>query len=739
MKRIILLIFISNISIQLYSQHILEGHIFGVEQKAQSEPLPYANVFWEGTQIGTTADEHGAFSLKKPGNDDYFLIVSYVGFANDTFLIKESVDKLDITLRSLNSLSQVEISGKNDGNYISQIQPIKTEVITHGGLQKLACCNLSESFENNASVDVDYSDAVSGAKRIQMLGLSGVYSQLMLENIPFMHGLASPYGFTFVPGSWMQSIQISKGTSSVINGFESTTGQINLEYKKPFQTDKFYINLYGNSELKGEANIIANIQVSKKLATVIMAHGDYFNTKMDNNNDGFIDIPLGNQLNFVNRWTYDNGVNMHSVFVLSALRDIRKGGQMGFNIADDRGTTLSYGFQNTINRYQFTGKTGIILKDKPTSNIGIQTALTYHNQDAFYGLNTYNSTQKSLYLNVIYQSEIVNEKHQLSLGASFNYDDIAEKTQDTTLMLKEWLPGIFAQYSYTILKKLNIIAGVRVDYSSLKEILFTPRLHVKVDLTKSLVLRASGGRGYRNSTPFADNLGVMVSSRKIIFAENLKRESAWNYGTSLTQNIEINKDQKASISIDFFRTDFTNQVVLDLDNSPQKAIFYNLNGKSYSNSFQVDVAVQPIKRFDVGIAFRYNDVKTTIDGSLKEKPFVNKYKALLTLSYATKYEKWRFDFTMQYNGQSRIPSTQSNPLAYQLKNYSSGYFMLFGQITKKFKYIDIYAGVENITNYTQKEPILASDAPFGEYFDASLIWGPLVGRMFYGGLRFYIK
>ena len=639
-----------------------------------------------------------------------------------------------------------------EGAYISRLKPIKTEVITQAGLNKLACCNLSESFENSATVDVGYSDAVSGAKQIQMLGLAGIYSQLMWENIPFLRGLSSSYGLSYVPGSWMESIQISKGTSSVINGYESVTGQINVEYKKPQTAKPFFLNYYISSELKNELNVFSTHKINKNLSTMLMGHGSYMGTKWDENNDGFMDQPKLNQINLFNRWAYE-GEGYHSILGFNFVNENRNGGQMDYDENIHRNDTIKYGIGIKNQRFQLFTKNGFEIKGMEETSLGIQAAATYHKQDAYFGLTNYNGTQKSLYLNAIFQSEITH-RHLYSLGFSYQYDNYEEtysklkanKTYDTSYNRPriESVPGVFAQYTYEIPEKLTVIAGIRADFNSYYRTFVTPRLHLKWNITKSATLRASAGKGYRSASIFSENMGYLASSRTVMIVDNLDLEEAWNYGINFSKCWEFKENRKATFTIDFYRTDFINQVVVDIDHMMHHVDFYNLGfkntgGKSYSNSLQAEFNIDAFKRFNIGVAARMNDVKVDYLNGTMEKPYVSKYKGLLTMSYATKYEKWMFDFTLQLNGKSRLPNMKMAPAAPVYDNYSPAYAFLLGQITRKFRNFDVYIGSENIADYMQHDPIMGASKPFSNAFDASMIWGPIMGRMFYGGIRWTIN
>jgi len=743
MKKLIFFLVVFQICFKISAQNaLIKGTVSGITyigNEIKNERLPFANVYLSDQKSVTTTDKNGKYAITFQTKEGIKLIASYVGYKSDTVLIQPGQSNIDFALISDATLNTVEIKEKVD-DYISRLKPIKTEVITESGLQKLACCNLSESFERTATVDVGYSDAVSGAKRIQMLGLSGIYSQILIENIPAVRGLTSSYGLTFIPGSWMHSIQISKGTSSVINGYESVTGQINVENKKPESNqDPLFFNLYGNSDGRIEANLNSTIKINDHWSTMILGHGAFNQFMIDRNNDSFLDIPKSWTGNFMNRWVYDKNGKVHIQFGVGYLQDSKNGGQKEYYKVEDSLKPDYYAIGVDFKQYSAFLKTGFFIGTGGYKSVGIVSSFNRVELNSKYGLNTYDGEQNSAYLNVIYQSMFRNTNHKFSTGAGLMYDNYAQYLNDSAFYTTEYVPGAFFQYSYTYPEKFNLIIGVRGDYNSNYGFFFTPRIHLKYDINDKFTIRASAGRGYRSPNVIAENTSILASSRKIILEGSLSAEEAWNYGLNITKEFLLTETLKASIGADFYRTDFINQVIVDLDRNPQEVVFYNLDGRSYSNSLQIDGMIQPFRGFEITLAGRFNDVKRTIDRKLREAPYVSKYKGLMTLSYATKFEKWKFDVTLQFNGKGRLPDTDSNPEPFNRPHYSKEYFMLYAQITKKFKYIDIYAGAENITNYMQHHPIVASDDPFGKYFDASMIWGPIMGRAFYAGIRLTIK
>ena len=723
-----------------FSQHRdIKGKVSEIDEHGHAHPLPFVNVYWSGTAEGTVTNEKGEFTIHQNDENNNLLVISYVGYMNDTMEVGPDKNELDIMLATSQELDEVVITERLGGSYISKLKPLKTEVITSAGLQKLPCCNLSESFENSATVDVGYADAVTGAKHIKMLGLAGVYSQMLFENIPYLRGMESAFGLNYVPGPWMQSIQVSKGAASVINGYESTTGQINIEYKKPDNSDPLFINLFANSNGRMEGNLTSAVKVSDRWSTLLLGHASTMQNKIDRNKDTFLDSPLTRQYNFMNRWKYSNEGNLHGQFGFDVMDEARKGGQMDFNYNEPVESQAAYGMNISTRKYRAFGKIGILMPDKVYNSIGFQTSVTWYEQDAYFGLSNYSGEQLSFYSNLMYQGIINNTNHKITTGISYQYDRFNEVYNDQVFKREEPVPGIFGQYTYTWPEKFNGILGLRTDYHTVYGLLITPRIHMRYSPNHNTTFRASAGKGYRSASVMAENTGVLVSSRTIFFLEEFEMEQAWNYGLNFTRHIHIAGKEVLEVSLDAYRTDFVNRIIMDIDQDVSGVYFYNLDGKSYSNSFQAQVTIEPVERFDVILAYRLNDVKATYNGELLEAPLTSKYKGLLSVSYATNFNKWMFDVTGQLNGQTRLPDTRLNPPEYQKDEYSPAFFILHAQVTRRWKHFDIYAGGENLTDFRQEDPIIAADDPFGEYFDASVVWGPLLGRRFYAGVRININ
>ncbi len=728
----IFLIFISLFIISSFAQaEIVKGRVWGLSEDGIKKPLPRATISAIGEASGAISDKEGNFELTV-SEKVHNIVISYVGFKKDTIHIHDYEDELEIILQPNLQLGVVNVDAQKEATQVSLSSAVKMESINARGLQKAACCNLAESFEVSPSVDVEYTDAVSGAKRIQLLGLAGVYSQLLVEKVPALRGLGGIYGLAYIPGPWMDAIQVSKGAASVTTGYESMTGQINIEFKKPENADPTLINLYADEMGRGEINLTHTEKVSDNLSTMLLAHGNYFNTKFDYNKDGFIDRPLVSQANIMNRWKYQ-AEGYESVTGLKALVEDREGGQKNYFLKDD---PTMYGIRVKTQRYEFFTKNGFIFNDEPFSSLGTIVSVSHHKQNSFFGKRDYDGEQNSFYTNLLYQFEPI-EEHGVTTGFSYQYDNYIEKFDTISSNRYESIPGVFTEWTFTGVEDLTVMAGLRADFPNEFKTFITPRFHVKYSIDELTTVRASAGKGYRIPHIFAEHTGLLASARDISILDKLKPEEAWNYGLNASTIVDL-FGMGFTFNAEYYRTDFLQQVVVDLDQNPDKAVFYNLDGKSYSNSFQFDTQFEPLSDLILTLAYRLNDVKTTYQGKLEDKPLQSRHKGFFNAMYDTPEKGWNFDFTLEYNGGGRMPNTDANPAEYRLDKDFPDFVIMNAQITKRFKGFDLYLGGENLTDFVQKNPILAAELPFSKNFDSSLIWGPVVGRMFYMGLRLTI-
>ena len=659
---------------------------------------------------------------------------------------QELPDTTDIYRDRADSLEATVLVARQRGNTLSKYTPNRVETITAAGLCKMACCNLAESFENSASVTVGYSDAVTGARQIRLLGLSGIYTQMLDENRPVMRGLASPFGLSYVPGQWLESIQIAKGVTSVINGVESLTGQINMEHRKPTDEKPLFLNAVIMNDTKADFNIASSLQLGENWSTVLLGHISGNGMEMDQNKDGFMDDPKSLQLNFANRWLYYSPDGTQVRFGIKALRDARQGGQL---------TSIENPWQSGIVNTSFNAytKVGVPLCEDNSRNIAAVLDYTYYNMDSSFGASSYLASQQSGFLNLLYQNEI-NENHRFTAGAGSTIDLFTEDLLKGAAAFKDLRTlqanaGLFGEYTYKNGEVFSLIAGLRGEWYKDNGIQVSPRLTVKYSPVEDIVIRANAGRGLRYSNPLTDNIGVFSTGKEFVtpgsegwnYRHTL--EDAWTGGGNITWYFPI-RDEKAWLSFDYFRSQFVNQAIVDYEYAPNTIAFYtlediNAKGKSWSDTYQLDFSCEPVERFNITLTGRYTDSRMMTTRGLVERPMTSRYKAVLNLQYTSNLSKWIFDFTASLNGSARVYNfmeslTGADGALLYPDGQTPAYPLLYFQVTRRFKGLDVYLGGENLTNYTQKNIIIGS--PSADNFDASCVWGPMMGTRIYAGLRF---
>lgn len=738
-------------------------------------PLVGANVYWAGTTIGVATDLDGRFDLQEI-KTTHLLVTSFMGYHNDTTEVT-SHSELTIVLVSDLVLEEVNIVERKMAVLRSRVSALQTETITGEALCMAACCNLSESFETSASVDVAYSDAATGAKQIRLLGLNGTYVQLLTENTPNIRGLAQSFGMEYIPGPWMEAIQVSKGTSSVLNGYEAIAGQINVEYLKPQTQDPISLNAMVSTETHAEVNVTGGWDIDDKVSTGILFHAQNMSLELDHNHDGFLDMPKNTNVNLLNRWYVKTG-DYTGQFLVRGLYDRRIGGLTKDALALSPFASSPHAID--LNTWRVDGfmKNGYVFNAELGTSIGVITSASYHNQENTYGDRQWNAAQTNAYLNAIFQTSFDDSatdpkdehSHKLSAGVSLNFDMYNESISDMPYPLannrSETTPGVFAEYTYTYKDKVTLLAGVREDYSSRYGFFTTPRMNLRYAPFEWWALRGSVGLGYRSPNAIADNAAYLASNRRYYFqVDSLAQERSINTGISTVFYIPIGK-RELQLSGEYYYTKFLDGVVADMDRSLQGVTLYNIHdiagAQYFSHNWQVEASMEILRGWTMTAAFRYTDVKQTTFNSaasayqLRDKPLQNKFKGIITTSYQTPLKTWQFDLTAQFNGEGRMPD------GFVIPEGSKQYFtdemgqihhkwypQLLGQITKFFRTWSIYLGAENMTNFTQDNPIVGERRetkdghsfvdPSSATYDASMIWAPIHGWKLYLGFRWALE
>ena len=751
MKKYLIILFVL-LGFYGFSQQKIRGVVYENTEDDKNLPLLGVNVLWEGTTEGTQTDINGKFELDYRENAQ--LVFSFVGMRTETVAVTRG-QELTVILYPDNMIEAIVIERKKANLSRNKASALNVTTISSGELLKAACCNLSEAFETNPSIDVNFSDAVTGNKQIRMLGLNSPYILIAEENIPAVRGASQATGLNFIPGTWVESIQVTKGAGSVVNGYESISGQINYELLKPMNDIPLFVNAYASTDSRYELNTHINKKVSDKWATTLFLHGNTRTSEKDMNHDHFLDNPLGKQINVLNRWQYTNAEKGWVSFLnLRYMNDEKQSGSVYFDKDRDKLTTNYWGSEILTEKMDASAKVGYVFPDAPWKSFGFQNSFNSHNQDSYFGLREFNIHQKSFYSNLIYNSILSNTLHKFSTGLNFTYDgydvqvDNLSGTTMTDFSRKDNSVGTFFEYTYDNNDDFSLVAGVRLDNHNRLGTFVTPRIHTRYTPWAGGTLKASVGRGVRSANIFAENQHLFASSREFKILNTggkiygLDPEVAWNYGVSVMQNFKL-FGKNAEVIADFYRTDFENQVVVDLYANPQEVLFYNLDGSSFANSFQLEFNYEITHHFNIRTAYKYYDIQTDYLNGRDSKPLQAKHRFFANIGYEThvtdKGKQWKFDWTMNVLGKQKLPYTGSNPLAYQAREFSETLTLMNAQVTHSFSPVfEVYVGGENITNYQQDNAIIDAHNPFGTYFDSSMIYGPVFGSMYYVGLRFKI-
>jgi outer membrane receptor for ferrienterochelin and colicins len=706
------------------------GSIFVMED-GKKMGLPGASVIWAGTTSGTTTDIQGKFELDKHADSDS-LLISYTGYQSVKMKYEGS---FSLTLKAGVELKGVDIISRESSTALFLLDPLNIQRIDSRELRKAACCNLSESFETNASIDASFTDAITGTRQIKMLGLSGRYSQILKDNIPNIRGLSTVYGLGYIPGDWISDIHISKGAGSVTSGYESMTGEINVAIKDPDFPEKAHFNLYGNQGGRVEFNANSKWKVSDSWSTIVLAHAELNELRMDNNGDGFMDNPLKKDYVLRNQWKFNAKNHWEGQYAINYLKQDESSGQMDFL---KEGHPNLWGLHLLAERMEASAKTGYIFDDKWGSSIGSQVSYEQYSMDLDAGLKNFSGTQNTFRANLLYHTNIANEKNGITVGITMLQDEYDMNLDSLDLSRKEQVVGGYAEYTWNPSERFSSIVGMRVDEHNLFGTLFSPRFHLRYSLTEDLSLKAATGRGYRTSNPVTDNMGLLASNRSWEIQSSAMQESAWNFGMNLTYKFRIDY-RDASIAVDGYSTRFDKAAVIDYE-TPGAVNVYALNGESFSNTGQIEFGWEIMRRTDIRLAYRYTHAETDYLSGRRLQPFNPEHRGFFNISYETKTNEkeaqWKIDGTLQFIGEQRLPDLDHED---QTAQTSPAFLQVHGQVSRIFKKgLEAYLGVENATNYKQKNPIYSSSDPFNEAFDASQIWAPVFGTMGYLGLRWTI-
>lgn len=750
MKKIYLILLILLISVSIYSQEKntdIDGIVYGLTGEVK-EVLDGAVVKWIGTRKGTLTENGGKFCIDAEKISDLRLVVMFTGYKTDTVSVGDK-NFIEVVLQNNASTKTIVVEGQVSTSFISNDEA-KTEVITQMELKKDACCDLSGCFGKNASVDVAVTDILTNTKELKVLGLEGSYTQILIDNLPVMNGLVTKFGVTSIPGSLINKITISKGSNSVIQGYESISGIMNVLLKDYSTSEKVFVNGFMNSAFEPQFNLNAATKLNK-WNTLFAFQTVQESKRIDANNDGFLDMPLTRRYMLYNKWNYgslEKNDKTTAIIGVKYLDERRTGGQKNFDYNHDLGSNTIYG--QTVNLQNGDAYIRLSHSYEDEKQLKVFVSGGFFDQLSYFGTTRYNGKQRNFNVNTLYEFPVY-KKSYLRFGASYKYENITEdinftspvispvkKTYDGNYDKLESVPGIYTEGSFEF-KKLNlsVIGGLRADYHNEHNTILTPRFLVRYQMSHNTVVRVSFGTGFRTVNPFSEYPSFLASGKDIKGVRDVKPEKTINYGIDLLQYFVIG-GASGNINIDFYKTIFNNKVIAECDAMPYMYMFTNFDDAG-SNVFQVESSINFMQHLDFKLAYKFIDLYYFKKGVRLEQPFNSKHRILSGITYTAPGNSWIVNLTMQWFGKQSLPSTASYPVEYQRPTESDAYTLMNVQLTKNFKYFETYIGVENVFDYTQGNPIISAGNPFDRNFDTSFIWGPTRGRDFYLGFRYLIK
>ncbi|MDC1068873.1 carboxypeptidase-like regulatory domain-containing protein [Candidatus Kapabacteria bacterium] len=736
-KLFILLVFLTSISNS--NSKMIHGNVYGFDSDGNKSELAGVQVWWLGTELGGISNDSGHFMFDLHPNSNT-LVFQIKGYPNDTLVVDDKNKFIEHILKTYSSGKDVIVEAIEPNRIINSESIQNEEILTGRHLGKLACCNLSEAFESDPSVNVEYTDPVSGSKQIKLMGLHGKYSQIMIEKISFVRGLNIPFGLSYLPGPWIESISISKGAADVSTGFESTTGQINVELKKPnSEISDGLINLFLDAGNRLELNSVFNKKIDDRVSMVSMFNINIIPNLNDLNNDGLIDRPATRSMNFSNKFKFEGNTAKAQVGIRFLIDEreseyITNSFNSNFDISNTRGELFFKGGDLLGENY----------------SVGITGSLSWqeNNTNNLLGKihNEFNLTNNSAQINLIVDRTLDgvndNSKNVLSFGASLLYDDFSNEIIsdiETVNKFSYITPGIFVSYKNMSFKYIDFSLGLRADYNYLDQVFVTPRSHIKIKPLDNLDLRISGGRGLRYANALAENVFLFLYDENanylsLVNFEQQAMESAWNYGATLNYSFSLGLEN-ISFSAEYFMTDFNNRVVIDQYRygGVYSPVIYETSN-AYSESYGVDLILPFTDFVEISTSGRIqNSFFENQNSKLIREPLSSIVKSVNTVNYDIKSIDLSLRFTGTYFGQGKRTVLRENSDTFQ--NYNP-FWIFGGQINKNFEKqgFEIYFGINNLTSYTIFEDSADSQAIAGNYFGTDL-WGPLMGRNIYIGIN----
>ncbi|WP_372636239.1 TonB-dependent receptor plug domain-containing protein [Fodinibius sp.] len=710
---------------------------------SEGEAVAGANVALLETRKGTSTDADGRFLLSTIDPGAYQLVVSAVGFARHQEKItveKDIPQTLTIRLKpKVEELEQVVVTGTMRETYVKE-SPVKVSVINARRLQQgKTSSNIMDLIGSVNGLSTQLNCGVCGTNAIRINGVEGPNTAVLIDGMPLMGALASVYGLNGISPSIIDRVEVIKGPQSTLYGTQALGGVVNIITKNPANTPSFTADMYGKSTREGNLNLAGSPQSGRFKGFVsgdILRMQHYF----DENNDGFNDVPKRSRVALFGKGivTGKRGDQLWSI--ATKLYDEKRTGGVRAYTGDLRGSGEVYG--ESI----YTRRAELLTELRPrglNQQLRISGALTYHDQDSYYGTEHYDARQGIIYGQATWDQQLTGA-WQLLAGATVRYQTYHDNTPATSGNPdRRFIPGIFAQ-SELSLGDVTLLGGLRFDHHAEHGLITAPRLSAKYRPSERTTVRISGGTGFRVVNVFTEDHAALTGSREVVFTEDLEPERSRSITASVEHIIYFGSNPM-TVGMDGFYTRFSNKIIPDYDRDPNLIVYENLDGHSVTRGASIS-----IEQNFTSIPLTYNagftlmDVFTNENNERRALTYAPGYTGTLGLTYRFRWGL-SLDYTANLVGPKRMPDNYVEDFGRD--RWSPAHATHDLKLTKEFTDVNSSRGVgfeayfsaENLFDYTQGSPLVDAASPFSPDFDTIYTWGPVVGRTLGLGVRLNLR
>jgi outer membrane receptor for ferrienterochelin and colicins len=729
------------------------------EVTIEGDPAPFVNIYLKDTQLGTSTDDTGTYSIQNLKSGTYILMATSIGFRPYRTTLKlgegEQLEHSFSLETATESLDETVVTGTLKP--VNRLEsPVPVEVYSPVFLKKNPTPSIFEALQNINGVRPQINCNVCNTGDIHINGLEGPYTLVLIDGMPIVSGLGTVYGLSGIPNSLIEQIEIIKGPASTLYGSEAVGGLINIITKNSLSAPEFFADGFVTGW--GEYNMDVGARATLGKRVDLLLGVNYFNYEepIDNNGDNFTDVTLQQRVSLFQKWDFRRDYSR--IFTLPGrfFYEDRWGGEMQWT-PEFRGGDEVYGESIYTRRWEILGKYQLPLEEKMLLSFSYND----HHQNSVYGILPFLADQRIGFGQLTWDKTL--ESHDLLLGTSvrYNYYDdntAATATPEANAPDEVWIPSFFVQDEIGLSDSHAMLLGVRYDYDQRHGSIFTPRVAYKYKLSDHDILRLNAGTGFRVVNLFTEEHAALTGARDVVVTESLKPERSMNVNLNYLKKIYADNGVFVGIDASAFYTYFTNSIIPDYDTDPNLIIYDNLKGKSVSRGLSANVDMSFPSGLKVLVGATFQDVSNTENGITRRQILTENFMGTWNISYEFRSAHMSVDYTGNLFGPMRLPLLgELDPR----REFSPVWSIQNIQFTYKgLKNFEVYGGIKNLLNWTpnkgnpfiiaragdpfdknvvfdgQGNAVATEENPYALTFDPSYVYGPNQGIRGFFGLRY---